>query len=145
MVARLERCRLWVSPLVLGECSISCAAKVVDLQNRGALGRVDDDLISSDVYLDLLTRHSLGAGETECIAVAQELGYFVCSDDRQARELSIELFGRGRTIGTARLLQWCVGDNILVCREAEQRFQGMRDAGGFLPVLERGFFCAKGD
>lgn len=143
MVARLERCRLWVSPLVLGECSVTCAAKVVDLQNRGALGRIDDELIPSDIYLNLLEMHGLGVGETECITVAHELGYCVCSDDRQARGLSVKLFGEGRTIGTARLLQWCVGDKILVCKDAERRFQGMRDAGAFLPVLESGFFCAE--
>ena len=142
LVARLERCRFWLPPMVVGECQVGSAAALLELQATDAIGFLDDDMVPTEVFLELLERHDLGNGETECIAICQINGHGLCCDDRKARELARALFGPDRAIGTIRVLRWCVEEGLIDCQGAHALFRGMVGAGGFLPPIDRSFFCS---
>src|ERR1700755_1805691 len=93
LVAQLNRCRLWVSPLVVGECEPTCAGIIVALQGQGRLNFVPPAQISAETFLDLLDAHQLGEGETECIALCSLHPYDFCCDDYRAREVAAGLLG----------------------------------------------------
>ena len=141
VVSHLEQCEFWLPPLVVGECEPSCATEVLALQQQGRLHFFDDDSVPADLFIELLTAHGLGNGETECIAVALTHGYNVCCDDRKAREAAGRLLAPERVIGTLRLLRWCVEAGILEGPAAYAFYILMKDKGGFLPNTEQGFFC----
>lgn len=141
-VCRLTRAEIWISPIVFGECEVSCAAEIMALHARGAIHLIDEALIPSETFLDLLAEHGLGAGETESIAVSKELGHSLCCDDKQARQLGASVLGKSRVVGSLRLLQFCVVEALLSCTDAFSQFSGMKAAGGFLPSLPESFFCA---
>ena len=142
IVCRLRRCHFWLSPLVVGECEPTCAARLFKFQIDGALHFVDDSQIPTDLFLTLLAEHELGEGETESIAVCHALDYDFCSDDKQARLLGQKVLGSARVIGSMRLLRWCVEVGIVDCSEALRLFRAMHTAGGFLPQTNRSYFCA---
>lgn len=139
--SELERCKLYVGPIVFGECSEGSAQELVSLINSGHIVQLPDDEIPIDIFLDMLTEHNLGEGETECIAGASLSDFIVCSDDGRARHVGRTILGQDRVVGSARLLKWCVEEEILICTEARTHFSIMKDMGGFLPTLSDAFFC----
>jgi predicted nucleic acid-binding protein len=141
LVGRLERCELWIPPLVVGECGPTCAATVLDVRDTGNLHFVNDDVVDADLFFRLLSEHGLGDGETECIALSIVSGFGICCDDRKAREVAGATLGSDRVIGTLRLLRWCVEDRLIPCDQAFLLFREMRQQGGFLPKAAQTFFC----
>jgi len=137
----LARCRFWLTPLVVGECQASCAAKLLELKAVDAVGFVDDTTVPTELFLRLLATYQLGEGETEAISVCEVLGYDLCCDDRAARRLAKAILGEERVIGSIRVLRWCVEEAFLDCTVAFSLFEGIRMAGGFLPRVARPFFC----
>ena len=127
--------------MVVGECHGECAIELVTLRDEGCLTFINDDAVEADQYLVLLELHGLGAGETECMAVASADDYNVCCDDRRAREAAASLIGEGRVIGSLRILRWCVESLVIDCGAAFHAFEIMRRKGGFLPNLPQSFFC----
>ena len=141
LVPTLSETRIWVGPEVLRECNSECAMAVLSLANRGEIGRIDDFEVGAERFLHLLDRFGLGPGETECLVVAEQNGFVVCSDDRRARTSTEIVLGQNRCIGTARLLKWCVRDRLFSCTDALRYFDLMKMEGGHLPNLEARFFC----
>lgn len=139
--AELERCKLYVGPIVFGECSEGSAQELVSLINSGHIHQLADDEIPIDIFLDMLTEHNLGEGETECIAGASLSDFIVCSDDGRARHIGRTVLGANKVVGSARLLKWCVEEEILICTQASTHFSTMKNMGGFLPTLSDAFFC----
>ena len=139
--AKLDKCTLFIGPIVLGECSENTARVILELVNNGSVKQLSDDEIPIDIFLGLLANHNLGEGETECIACASNADYIVCSDDRQARCVAKAQLGFNKIIGSARLLKWCVDEKLLICGQANAQFLAMKNAGGFLPKLPDTFFC----
>jgi predicted nucleic acid-binding protein len=137
----LRRCFFLLTPLVVGECQASSAAKLLELKAAGVIGFVDDTTIPTELFLRLLAEHRLGPGETEAISVCQLLGYALCCDDRSARRVGKEVLGDDRVIGSLRVLRWCVEETLFDCIVAFELFQQMRAAGGFLPQIGQPFFC----
>lgn len=127
--------------MVVSECQVGSAAAILELQAADAVGFLDDDIVPTDLFLDLLAEHDLGDGETECIAICHINGNSVCCDDRKARKLAQSILGNDRVIGTIRLLRWCVEDGLIDCQLAFALFRKMRAAGGFLPATQQEFFC----
>jgi predicted nucleic acid-binding protein len=142
LVCRLTRCRLWLCSGVAGECGGECAVQLLSLVAAGDILRIEDAAMPAARVLDLLDRHGLGQGETEAIAACEKFGYTLCSDDGPARALGTSMLGAPRVIGSIRLLQWCVEEQLVECLAAFGLFGTMRDRGGFLPKMERTFFCA---
>lgn len=142
LVCRLKRCRLWISSGVAGECGGECAVQLLSLAATGGISRIDDATMPATRILDLLGEHGLGQGETEAIAACEKFGFTLCSDDGPARTLGAALLGASRVTGSVRLLQWCVEEQLIGCIAAFGLFGVMRDCGGFLPRIERPFFCA---
>lgn len=143
LLCQLEEHQFFVPPMVVGECHGDCAAELVMLREQGCVSFIDDDAVDADQYLALLEAHRLGAGETECMAVAACNDYCVCCDDRRARQAASNLIGKERVIGTLRLLQWCVQSLVFDCAAAFAAFVAMRDSGGFLPDTAQAFFCGE--
>jgi predicted nucleic acid-binding protein len=140
-VSRLARCRLWLSPLVVGECEPTCAEEILRLKAANALRLIDSDSIPADLFLRLLHEHSLGEGETECIAVCLSGPFVLCCDDSRARAVAAARLGSERVIGSLRLLCWCVDEGILSSEAAFGFYRRMKAAGGFLPELTLEWFC----
>ena len=141
LLCQLDDYEFFVPPMVVGECHGECAAELIILRDQGCLSFIDDDGVDADQYLALLEVHRLGAGETECMAVAAADDYHICCDDRKAREAASVVVGAGRVIGSLRLLKWCVAKLVIDCGTAFDAFQVMRDRGGFLPETPQSFFC----
>lgn len=145
LICHLEEHDFFVPPMVVGECHGACAVELVTLRDEGCLTFIDDDAVDADQYLTLLEAHSLGAGETECMAVAASGDYSVCCDDRKARDAAAGYIGEGRVIGSLRLLQWCVHKLVIDCAAAFDAFRDMKSMGGFLPDTPQSFFCGEED
>jgi predicted nucleic acid-binding protein len=126
---------LWVSPLVIGECEPTCAATLLKIQQKDALHFVDPNYISSETFLELLSLHELGEGETECIAICLSRPFVLVCDDNKARQLARDLLGPDRVIGSIRLLKWCVIENLITADAAFKTYELMRATGGFLPQM----------
>jgi predicted nucleic acid-binding protein len=141
LLCQLEDHEFFVPPMVVGECHGECAGELVALRDEGCVTFIDDDVVDADQYLALLEAHRLGAGETECMAVAAADDYHICCDDRKAREAASALVGAARVIGSLRLLRWCVEKLVIDCGAAFHAFQVMRQRGGFLPETPQSFFC----
>ena len=138
---QLKGCDFFVPPMVVGECHGECAIKLIDLRDEGCLAFINDDAVDADQYLELLAAHRLGAGETECMAVAASDDFHVCCDDRRARAAAASLIGEDRVVGSLRILKWCVDRLVIECGAAYHAFETMKQRGGFLPDLPQSFFC----
>lgn len=139
-VATLAGRTICVSPLVVLECEPTCAAELLQLQHAGLIKFVDPDEISADAFLDLLDRHDLGEGETECLALLQGSAMVFCCDDGRARNVGIGMVGAERVVGSLRLLKWSVSEGIMSGDEAFSFYETMKAAGGFLPDIAREWF-----
>lgn len=142
LVCGLDRIQWWLPPAVIDESGPTCAAVTLDLQQRGRINFLDDDQVDAERFLALLDTHRLGAGETECVAIAADSDYHVCCDDRRARMMAAQIIGADRVFGTVRLLRWCVEQRRIDCTEARRLLGAMRSNGGFLPDTPQTYFCA---
>lgn len=140
-ISELNNHEFWVGPIVLGECSGDCAKHVISLMSHQKLSRLNEDELGAERFLQLVDQFSLGPGETECLAAAEEKGFCICTDDNLARRATIELIGQNRLIGSARLLKWLVQEELMICEDASNCFDKMKKEGGYLPTLNNGFFC----
>lgn len=143
LLCQLEEHDFFIPPMVVGECHGECAAELLTLRDAGCVSFINDDVVDADQYLALLEAHGLGAGETECMAVAASDDYHVCCDDKKAREAAAALIGQQRVTGTLRLLRWCVEAFVIDCAAAFQAFVTMKNSGGFLPDTPQSYFCGE--
>jgi predicted nucleic acid-binding protein len=142
LVCSLDDVEWWLPPAVVDESGPTCAAVTLDLQQRGLINFLDDDQVDAGRFLALLDAHRLGAGETECVAIAMETDHHVCCDDRRARTMAAGIIGADRVFGTVRLLRLCVEQRRIDCAEARKMLRAMRESGGFLPDTPQSYFCA---
>lgn len=140
-VCALPDTEIALSPIVVSECGLSCAAEIMALQSNGQIHFVPDAEISPDRFLDLVADHDIGDGELESIAVCELTGRLFCTDDAAARRLASGLLGPENVMGSLRLLKFAVEAALLNCTDAFAGYLEMRDNGGFLPELETDFFC----
>lgn len=141
LVCSLEDTEWWLPPAVVDESGPSCAAVTLELQQKGQINFLDDGEMDAERFLYLLDTYSLGAGETECVAVAVDADYHVCCDDRRARTMAAEIIGADRVFGTVGLLKRCVQEQRIDCSEARRMLCLMRESGGFLPDTPQSYFC----
>lgn len=130
-----------MSPIVVSECGLGCAAEIMALEAGGHIHFVPDDEISPDRFLELVTDHDIGDGELESITVCETTDRGFCTDDAAARRLAINLLGAPKVMGSLRLLKLAVEASLMECTEAFSGYNQMRDSGGFLPNLPDDFFC----
>lgn len=141
LVCGLNDIEWWLPPAVVDECGLTCAAVTLKLQQRGLINFLDDNRVDAERFLALLDAYNLGAGETECVAIAADTDYHVCCDDRRARLMATRIIGADRVFGTVRLLRWCVEQRRIDCTEARSLLRAMRECGGFLPDTPQVYFC----
>lgn len=122
-------------------------AECADLQGvldeeakKGRLILLPDETLSPDEFAHILDLYDLGLGETECIALAQQRGFSVCTDDKAARRAAIECLGENRVLGSIRLLRECVCRRSMTPQGALIAYQGMKACGAFLPAIPTNYF-----
>lgn len=130
-----------LSPIVVSECGLDCAAEIITLEAAGFVQFVPDSEISTDRFLNLVADYDIGDGELESIAVCEATDRAFCTDDAAARRLASNLLGAPRVMGSLRLLKLAVEASLLLCTDAFGGYLEMRNSGGFLPELETDFFC----
>lgn len=108
----------------------------------GSISLLDDSTMSASEYLELLERHRLGRGETECLQYARARGFVVCADDRRARAVISSDIGQDKITGTIALMKRCVRTGLISSDAAFAAYMKMKRAGGFLPDVEAGYFSA---
>ncbi len=141
-VCSLPGIEIALSPIVVSECGVGCAAEIMALQAAGHIHFVPDAEISPDRFLDLVAEHDIGDGELESIAVCEATERSFCTDDAAARRLASNLLGATKVMGSLRLLKLAVEASLLKCTEAFAGYLEMRSNGGFLPELGTNFFCS---
>lgn len=142
VICDLPDTEITLSPIVVSECGLDCAAEIIGLEASGKIRFVTDDEISTDRFLELVGEHDIGDGELESIAVCEATDCAFCTDDGAARRLATNLLGAPRVMGSLRLLKLAVEASLLKCTEAFAGYREMRDSGGFLPDLGSDFFCS---
>lgn len=141
LVCNLPGIGIELSPIVVSECGLGCAAEIIALETAGLIRFVPDEEISTDRFLELVAEEDIGNGELESIAVCEATGRSFCTDDGAARRLANQLLGPAKVMGSLRLLKMAVEALLIPCNEAFAGYLAMRDSGGFLPQLETHFFC----
>ncbi|WP_162234228.1 hypothetical protein [Novosphingobium sp. Leaf2] len=141
IICQLPNTEIAMSPIVVSECGLACAAEIMALEAAGRIQFVPDDEISPDRFLELVTDHDIGDGELESIAVCEATDCGFCTDDAAARRLASNLIGAPKVMGSLRLLKFAVEASLLKCTEAFADYNQMRFKGGFLPNLVNDFFC----
>lgn len=132
----------WCGPLVLDECR-SITTSLKPLITAGTLRTLDDAHLPGDIYLDLLSKHGLGVGETECIAFAlSDDSTVVCCDDGKARKVAGAELGEARVVGTLRILARAVSASLMDQQRALAIYQTMKRRGGFLPIITPAKFAS---
>ncbi len=76
---------------------------------------------------------NLGLGEASCLALAQNRGWLVLTDDLQARR-AVRAFD-GQVTGSVGVLWLCVEDKLLSLEEVDALLQQMIQAGYRSPVM----------
>jgi len=141
VVCELPNTEIAMSPMVVSECGLGCAATIISLQAAGRIYFVADDEISPDRFLELVAEFDIGDGELESIAVCEATESAFCTDDAAARRLATDLLGAQNVMGSLRLLRLAVESSLLKCNEAFADYNRMRQSGGFLPHVASDFFC----
>lgn len=141
VVCELPNTEVALSPIVVSECGLDCAAEIIALQTAGRIHFVPDEEISPDRFLELVADHDIGDGELESISVCEATDRAFCTDDAAARRLATNLLGAPKVMGSLRLLKLSVEASLLKCTEAFAGYEQMRDSGGYLPILDNDFFC----
>jgi predicted nucleic acid-binding protein len=140
LVAGLSDRTIWLSPLVIGECKPTCAARIVQLEKEGLIRFVNPESVSAETFLSLLETYDLGEGETECLALSLGHPYVMCCDDSKARRIGTKLLGPERVIGSLGLLKCCVSAELISPKQAFDLYELMKKAGGFLPLVASEWF-----
>ncbi len=137
-ILRLVATRLNLSlkfgPLVYAECPTVHAELDELVASCDAVFLSDDDLPAS-IYVGFLEKYRLGAGETECLALASRTDDVIACDDAQARSVIETEFGRQRLTGTIGLLLRAGHQRLLTPTQVREAHRIMREQGGFLPDL----------
>ena len=106
----------------------------------GRVGVLDDSEISGTLFLTPLERYKLGPGGTECLTYAINSDVMICSDDLKARQVAAGEFGRERVTGTLGLLRDVVLTGVTTDLITWEAYERMKQAGAFLPDIDRNFF-----
>lgn len=125
--------------IVKGECGD--LSGVLNLYvTDGRLILLPDQTLLLSEFTAVLEEYDLGAGETECIALARQQGLTVCTDDKAARRAATSYLGANRVLGSLALIRECVRSGRLSPSDAIIGYRTMRLCGAFLPDLEASYF-----
>lgn len=129
-----------VGPVVLGECNPLLVGRLIALKDEGILTFFEDDAFSAARFLEIQAEWLLGAGETECIALAEHSNGAICCDDGKGRRVGREILGASQVTGSIGLLSHLVNSGECSPGDVYIAYCRMVDGGGFLPDLAPDFF-----
>jgi len=98
------------------------------LETQGIISTITIDESSEEeiiAYATLSLAKKFGMGESASIAIAQNRGYDVATNDGDAREQSRELYPSVKTIGSGSLLNWAIADGLIPEAEGIQLRKAM--------------------
>jgi predicted nucleic acid-binding protein len=140
LILRLSTYFFFVGPQTIGECEDTIRQTILECASAGELTILQDENISSAIFLELIDRYRLGDGETECLTFAKVFGYGICSDDRKARRVASDVIGADGVTGSLGLLKLAVDQELITPQRAFEAYQQMKFLGAFLPDIQRDFF-----
>ena len=144
-VASLSGYEFFIGNLVMEEClSKSDPTHNIFIQlliQKGSMQLIPLSQMSKSDFENYLKKYNLGDGETECITLSSNANYIICSDDKAARDSIEKEFGRSRLTGSLGLIKETVGEGLISCNIALEKYKIMIEKGGFLPQVASGFFC----
>ena len=136
-----DECQIYLGSFVLEEVTASKFQKQKLEQIPRRWRTISADAINGDLFLSILNQYSLGKGETECITIALQREEFVVAiDDRKARKITKNLIGEERITGSIGLLRMLTSEGSITPEYAFERYQYMKEVGGFLPDLGSDYF-----
>lgn len=98
------------------------------LEAQGIIKTITIDDSSEDeiiAYSILCLTKKIGNGESASIAIAQNRGYDVATNDGDAREYCHELYPTVRTWGSGALLNWAITDGLISVDEGTKIREAM--------------------
>lgn len=143
VVLNLANYRFWIGSRIQKELDEREAAKihVQDLITDGHLALYTPDIELTE-FEAMLSKHGLGAGETEAILLAQKNGWQIACDDRKARERAVIELGSKKVTGSLGLMKLSADTGLLDCHDAWLSYVQMISQGGYLPKnLPPDYFC----
>jgi predicted nucleic acid-binding protein len=139
VILRLTSIAFHVGYIVREECE--GIKRFIDIQvSAGTLVLVPDSTLTARKFAEILGLYDLGLGETECIALAEQQGFLICTDDKAARKAATRHLGSERVLGSLRLLRECVCQGLLAPGKAFVAYEAMKAAGAFLPSVPANYF-----
>jgi len=129
-----------MGPIVLGECDAALVGQLHDLKEGDVITFYEDDGFTAERFLQIQAERMLGAGETECITLAEHCGGKICCDDGKGRRIGAEILGESQVTGSIGLLKHLVCSGVCSVEDAFGAYSRMVDCGGFLPELHPEFF-----
>jgi predicted nucleic acid-binding protein len=140
LILNLSTYFFFVGPQTIGECNETIRQTILECASAGKITILQDENISSALFLELIDLHRLGDGETECLTFGKLFGYGICSDDRKARRVASDLIGADGVTGSLGLLKLAVDQELITAQRAFEAFQQMKLLGAFFPDIKREFF-----
>jgi predicted nucleic acid-binding protein len=90
----------------------------------------------------MLSKHGLGAGETEAIILAKKNSWQIACDDKKARERATIELGGANVTGSLGLMKLSVDSGLIDCHDGWLSYVQMIANGGYLPKnLPPDYFC----
>jgi hypothetical protein len=141
-VLKLPDFNFYVGEDLLEEELLNSEQKTVieQLLQSGILNVVDYS-VSIAEYNEIRMRFGLGYGETICIAQCRALNFFMLTDDRKAKICAKQELDNSRVFGSLYIIRQLFRAELISCDAALESFVKMRSRGGFLPNMDRSYFC----
>jgi len=142
-ICQLKDMKYYIGNIVIRECSVDEYEKRVinGLIKNGKLISANHNVPLKE-FLKIKNNFKIGNGESESIALCNELGFSLLCDDRKARECGKKILGKEKVFGSLYLLKRCVDESMMECTQANNFYREMESKGGFLPDLEKTYFCS---
>ena len=142
-VLTLANHKFWIGSRIQKELAEREAARIY-VQDSIAAGRLSLYAPNIEVteFEAMLSKHGLGAGETEAIILAQKNGWQIACDDKKARERATVELGASNVTGSLGLMKLIADSRLIDCHDAWLSYMQMIAHGGYLPKnLPPDYFC----
>ncbi len=136
----LPSARFLVGTIGVRECGPVLEARLRDYERAGKIREATNSEVPVALVLTLLERHRLGDGETECIAIAEQLGAGVAIDDHVAANAVAQELGALRVTGTVELLRMAVRGGTMPAQVARVAYACIKSIGAFVRDVQTSFF-----
>jgi predicted nucleic acid-binding protein len=139
-VLKIPSAEFYIEGMVRRE-TVSHKDTVDVLLATGKILLIDENSVSGRRFLEIIDTLEIGDGESECIVIAEEGGFLVCSDDRKARTATAKTCGDQSLTGSIGLLKQAVSAGLIDTATALAAHAVMCEKGAFLPPADSTTFA----